>query len=267
MKESLKTRKAARREQEQKLERDGKDVFYPGWDSLKAEDREDPAAVILTVRNAAGQVVRRLAGPGASGLHRITWDLRWPGYRPVTGGETARRGDDDEGSSDDRIGPLTLPGKYTIALEKRDEQGTTELVPPTTFEVEPLNFATLPSPDREAVVAFARQTGELQRAALGTLEALNDGLTQVANIKRIIDQTPTLPLKLRQDARSLELKLLDLREQFNGDPTRSRRNEPAPVGLITASRPSSAGTGRPRRPPPRHTGRTTRLRRPNSKRP
>jgi len=81
-------------------------------------------------------------------------------------------------------------------------------------------------------VAFARQTGELQRAALGTLEALNDGLTQVANIKRIIDQTPTLPLELRQDARSLELKLLDLRGQFIGDPTRSRRNEPAPAGLI-----------------------------------
>ena len=31
---------------------------------------------------------------------------------------------------------------------------------------------------------------------------------------------------------SLELKLLDLRERFTGDPTRSRRNEPAAVGLI-----------------------------------
>ncbi|HKM56784.1 MAG TPA: hypothetical protein VJY33_25490 [Isosphaeraceae bacterium] len=57
-------------------------------------------------------------------------------------------------------------------------------------------------------------------------------MSQVANIKRIIDQTPTLPLKLRQDARGLELKLLDLREQFTGDPTKSKRNEPALVGLI-----------------------------------
>jgi len=232
LKEALKPTKAARREQEQKLERESRDVFYPGWDTLKAEDREDPPAVILTIRNAAGQIVRRLAGPGAAGLHRIVWDLRWPNYLPVTGGETVRRGDDDEGFSGARSRPLALPGKYTVVLEKRDEQGTTELVPPTAFEVEPLNFATLPPPDREAVMAFARQTGELQRAALGTLEALNDGLSQVANIKRIIDQTPTLPLKLRQDARSLELKLLDLREQFTGDPTKSRRNEPAQVGLI-----------------------------------
>ncbi len=137
-----------------------------------------------------------------------------------------------EGLSGARSGPLALPGKYTVALEKHDEQGTTELVPPTAFEVEPLNFATLPPPAREPVMAFARQSGELQRAALGTLEELNDGLSQIANIKRIIDQSPTLPLKLRQDARSLELKLLDLREQFTGDPTKSRRNEPAQVGLI-----------------------------------
>ena len=41
-----------------------------------------------------------------------------------------------------------------------------------------------------------------------------------------------MPLKLRQDARRLELKLLDLRERFTGDPTRARRNEPAAAGLI-----------------------------------
>ncbi len=232
LKEAIKTKKATRREAEQKLERDNKDVSYPAWDTLKAEDREDAPAVILTIKNEAGQVLRRLGGPGAAGLHRVVWDLRWPSYRPVTGGEPVRRGDDDEEFFSTRSGPLALPGKYTVTLEKRDEKGLTELVPPTSFEVEPLNFATLPAPDRAAVMAFARQTGELQRAALGALEALNDGLSQLSIIKRVIDQTPALPLKLRQDARGLELKLLDVREQFSGDPTRGRRNEPAQVGLI-----------------------------------
>jgi hypothetical protein len=142
------------------------------------------------------------------------------------------RGDDDEFFGFARNGPLALPGKYTISLEKRYDQTTTELVSPTPFEVEALNLATLPPADRQAIIAFAKQTGELQRAALGTLEALNDGLNQVTTIKRIIEQTPTLPLNLRHEARRLELKLLDLREQFTGDPTKSGRNEPAPAGLI-----------------------------------
>jgi hypothetical protein len=82
------------------------------------------------------------------------------------------------------------------------------------------------------VLAFARQTADLQRAALGALEALNDGLSQIEHIKRVVEQTPGLPSSLRQSARALELKLLDLRERFTGDPTRPRRYEPAIDGLI-----------------------------------
>ena len=48
----------------------------------------------------------------------------------------------------------------------------------------------------------------------------------------MIEQTPSVPLNVRQDARKLELKLLDLRERFTGDPTKPRRNEPAMPGLI-----------------------------------
>jgi photosystem II stability/assembly factor-like uncharacterized protein len=233
LKDAVKTKKAVRREQEKALQREGKDVSYPSWDALKAEDREESPAVVLTIRNPEGQIVQRLSGPTSSGLHRLTWNLRWPGSRPMTGRESARRGgDEDDSSFDVRSGPLALPGRYTVSLETREEHGTTERVPPTPFEVEPLNFATLPPPDREAVLAFARQTGELQRAALGALEALNDGLNQVEHIKRIIERTPGLPSSLRRDARALELKLLDLRERFNGDPTRPRRNEPARDGLI-----------------------------------
>ncbi len=83
------------------------------------------------------------------------------------------------------------------------------------------------------MLAFARQTGELQRAALGSLEALREGVNQLGSIKRIIEQTPTLEPSLRLKARGLELKLLDVRERFTGDPTQSRAIEPAPVGLIS----------------------------------
>ena len=232
LKDSLKTKKVTRREQEQKLEREGKDVFYPAWDALKSEDREEGPTLILTIKNTAGQVVRRIPAPATSGLHRVSWDLRLPGYRPFTDGAPARGDDDDDGPFQGGSGPLALPGSYTVSLEKHEDQTTTELEPPAPFMVEPLNFATLAAGDRQAILAFAKQTGELQRAVLGTLEALNEGSSQVANIKRIVERTPSLSLSLRHDARRLELKLMDLRERFTGDPTRARRFEPAPTGLV-----------------------------------
>ena len=39
--------------------------------------------MVLTIRNSAGEVVRRLSGASTAGLHRVSWDLRWPGYRPI----------------------------------------------------------------------------------------------------------------------------------------------------------------------------------------
>ncbi|MCH8963062.1 MAG: glycosyl hydrolase, partial [Bacteroidetes bacterium] len=76
LKESLKTRKQVRQDEEGKLAKENQDVFYPSWDDLKAEDREEEPAVILTVRDEDGQVVRRLAGStsmSSSSLWRITW--------------------------------------------------------------------------------------------------------------------------------------------------------------------------------------------------
>ena len=233
LKDAMKTKAAARRETERKLDRDGKDVGYPSWDDLKAEDREDRPEVVLVVKNAEGKVERRLNGPTSAGTHRVTWDFRSPSYRPLTlGGGRPRGGDPDDDSGGGPSGPLCLPGKYTVSLEARDEKGTRELVAATPFEVVPLNFATLPAADRAAVLAFARETGELQRAALGTAEALNEGLAQLGLMSRLIEQTPALPLDLLKEVRALRLKLTDVREVFTGDPTKSKRNEPALGGLI-----------------------------------
>ena len=55
----------------------GKDVPYPSWEDLKAEDREEAATIVLTVRDAAGGLVRHLAAPGSQGIHRVTWDFRY----------------------------------------------------------------------------------------------------------------------------------------------------------------------------------------------
>src|SRR2546423_4628485 len=60
LKSELRTRRAARQAAERLAERRGQDVFYPSWDSLRVEDREEPPAIVLTVTDAQGNVVRRL---------------------------------------------------------------------------------------------------------------------------------------------------------------------------------------------------------------
>src|SRR5205823_1717422 len=76
LKTDLRTRRAQRQLAERATARRGVDVFYPSWDSLRVEDREEPPAMVLTVSDAQGNVVRKLTGPTQAGIQRVSWDLR-----------------------------------------------------------------------------------------------------------------------------------------------------------------------------------------------
>ena len=62
MKETLKTKKSERQAKDRSLSKAGKDVPYPDWDTLKAEDREEAPAALLTIRDSDGQIVRHISG-------------------------------------------------------------------------------------------------------------------------------------------------------------------------------------------------------------
>ena len=83
LKEPLRSGKAERREKEKQLEKQGKPIPFPGWDALRREDREEEPAIIITVRDVEGNVVRRLNGPIEKGIQRVAWDLCYPDLEPT----------------------------------------------------------------------------------------------------------------------------------------------------------------------------------------
>ncbi len=218
-KETLKTRKATRQAQDAKLAKESKDVFYPSWDELRAEDREEKPGVTLTIRDQDSTVVRRIEGSTAAGVHRATWDLRYPGYTTQRGGRGGR-------------GPMAVPGRYTVSMEQWVDGTVTELVPPTPFDVEPLGLGSLPAQDRAVVLAFQRETGALQRAVMGTNTAASEAADRLTGLKEAVESWPGADPALRAETRALELRLMDLRQQLTGDRTRADRNEPEMPGLI-----------------------------------
>jgi hypothetical protein len=78
MKESLKTKKEKRQEAEKEAAKKGTTLPYPSKEELRAEVEEEPPAVILTITDESGNVVRRLSGPAKAGIQRVSWDLRYP---------------------------------------------------------------------------------------------------------------------------------------------------------------------------------------------
>jgi hypothetical protein len=242
----LRSQLRSRREQRQQAERtearQGRDVFPPSWDSLRVEDREEAPSIVLTISDAQGRVVRRITGPTQQGIQRVAWDLRAPGPTVTLAGRGGGAGgaagggpdDEEEGGFGGRgggAGPYAQPGTYTVSLAKRVDGVTTPLGQPQRFEVYPLdpeeNTGRTP-----AVIAFQEQAAKLQRAMMGANSLAGELSTRVDALKRAVEETPSVPAKLPDDVRAIERDLRDVREQLNGDPTLSRRQEPTPPSLM-----------------------------------
>ncbi len=184
--------------------------------------------LVLTVTDAAGNVVRRLSAPPKEGFQRIAWDLR---FAPVTPTELKPIPDDNPWENKP-IGPMAAPGTYKVSLAKRVGGKLTALGEPQTFTTTPLGAASLPAPDRAAVLAFAEKTARLQRAVLGAVETVREARDRLEHLEKAVVDTPKADPRLREQALALQNRLEDISVQLNGDDTIGSRNEPVPPGLV-----------------------------------
>ncbi|MGH7634145.1 MAG: hypothetical protein ACRENC_10480, partial [Gemmatimonadaceae bacterium] len=119
----------------------GSFVFHAPSDSAIADTVDSARAVRdsarITITNAAGRVVRTFYGPGAKGINRAYWDLRYdrtkrvelrttpPGY-PHIWEDKRFIGDHTRpvyhyGIAEPSLGPLAPPGSYTVTVVLRGD--------------------------------------------------------------------------------------------------------------------------------------------------
>jgi len=227
LKDEMKTRQQKRQESEKKIEEQGGVPPYPKWDELRAEEREEKPAISLTIKDAEGNVVRRLNGGTSAGMQRVVWDLRFPPANP-----TSLEPPPDNPFADPPLGPMVVPGNYTVTLSKRVDGVETQLGAPQTFETVPLGIASLPAEDRKSLLAFQRKTARLQRAVLGAGQVVAETQRRFDFIKRALQNTPEADPALMTELRAFETRLQDLQTKLSGDRLIQRHNNPTPPSII-----------------------------------
>jgi photosystem II stability/assembly factor-like uncharacterized protein len=232
LKDGLKSRKVKRQEADSAAAKKNADTVYPAWDALKAEDREEDPAVVVTVSDSAGTTLRRFTAPASAGIHRVAWDLRLQATDPVNG--PPYKVDPEFPFSSPPVAPFVIPGSYQISLWARVDGAFTRLGEPTAVAVVAADPPTVRSNNR-SVAAFVEQqrTAELERSMLGADALLDETVTRVQFLKRAIDEAPGADTSLARRVRDIEQRVQDARELLNGDPTRGRRAEASPPSLLS----------------------------------
>jgi len=250
LKDALRTKKQARQQREREAARKSETPPYPNADELRAEAEEEAPAIILTVADASGKVVRRFDGPATRGMHRVAWDLR-AAAPVIVNPPPARAGagcDEEEGGFfRGPTGALLVPGKYTVTLAKRVDGVVSPLPGSQSFEVSAEGIST--REDRLAKAEFEEKLARMQKALTAAQQSATDARTRLDAIRRAIDATPALPVKLREDATNLEKRLSEINRAIRGDSVLRSRDEPTPESI--SDRVNSAAstmrltTGRP----------------------
>ena len=229
LKDKTRSRKELRQEKEKDAAKKNEAVPYPSRDELRTETEEDEPEVTLTVTDAAGEVVRRIAGERDKGFHRVAWDLRFPASTPA---EPKPKDAEEDPFSEPDAGPLVKPGPYRVTLTKRVGGVETTLGEAVDFSVVALRNATLPAPDRAALVEFQRRAAGLQRAAIGTLRAAQEVEKRIDLITLALAETPAAPARLRSDAETISASLTEVVRALRGDRVLRRRNENTPTAIV-----------------------------------
>ncbi|MEO7366744.1 MAG: glycosyl hydrolase [Gemmatimonadaceae bacterium] len=227
MKTALKSRRDARQAAEKELAKKGSDVFYPAWDSLKAEDREEGPAVLVTISDEAGNPIRRFTAPSASGINRVAWDLQLQAPNPVIAPVYAP--DPDWPFNGPPASPYVVPGTYQVSFSTRVNGVFAPLGETQRFQVVAVDGT---AGRTMATLADQQRIADLERSVLGLDQVVREALGRMTLFKRAIDETPTADASLQRRVRVVTDKLKDAQEALNGDPTLATRNEATPLSLL-----------------------------------
>jgi photosystem II stability/assembly factor-like uncharacterized protein len=222
LKDPIRTKRQQRQRAEREAEQKKEAIKYPSREELRNEGEEEPPALLFTVSDAEGKVVRRLTAPATSGLQRVTWDFRYappvvqaapqlpPGLEGVDlssfGGPAA-------------FGPqgeLAMPGKYTVTMAKRIGGVITPLPGSQTFNVVAEGTEKMTPADRKILAEFQHKAIRLQRAVTGALDAATTAKTKLGLMKRAALEAPGSNQTVLNEVKALDEKFDEVLQALRG---------------------------------------------------
>ncbi len=221
VKESPKSMRQKRQDAERAAERAKQPFKYPSISELRAETEEVPAAVILTITDSEGKIVRRLTAPAGTGVQRTVWDMRYtapsisaaPAGGPGGGGGAGGGGG---GGGFGPQGPLVMPGKYTVSMAMRAGGVVTAMPGSQTFNVVVEGKEGMSEADAKLLAEFQRKVSTLQRSISAANDVTSAAKTRIGLLKRAAAEAPVENKRLIDQAEAFDNEIDSLINQLRG---------------------------------------------------
>ncbi len=238
LKDGYKSLKKTRMEAEKKQVKNNQSASFPGWDNLEKERMSTDPKVWLVVKNASGDVVRKITGPTTPGMHRVSWDLS----RPLpTAIELDAKG--SSGNFFGGGGMKVAPGTYTVTLAKEINGEITPLADPMSFEVVPLrDKGAIAGASPEQVASFWNDLANTMRDQSATNLSLNKSMSKLKAMQKALSQANNAPGDLEKRLYDLRMKIMALDTELNGNRSKQEVGEKTSPTLSSRIQAATIGT-------------------------
>ncbi len=228
LKDKIKTRKEKRQDAEKEAAKKNQTLPYPSIDDLRAEAEEKKPELYFVIYDESGAPIRRVEGGTDSGFQRAAWDLR---YAAPTLREHSGEGEEEDFPPAAAMGPLVMPGSYSVRAFQELDGAVTELGGPQSFKVEAEGASAMNSADRAAQAEFLRKVARLYRAVWGAEHSADEVAARLKSIRAALREVPAVEKPLGAVADSIEQRDRDIQRALTGDKILQRQNEPVPSSI------------------------------------
>ncbi|MDX1462838.1 MAG: glycosyl hydrolase [Marinirhabdus sp.] len=214
LRDEFKTSRAERQDREKKLS--DSDIPFGGWDALEQEVLETAPMVVFSVEDAKGNVVRNIATPAKQGVHRYTWDLRYPSPFPV-----------DSNMKADKLpsGFMAPPGTYSVTMYLTENGVTKKLTDAKSFTVKPLREGALPAASPDDYAAFISKYSNTSKAVSEFQHDLEKQVKRVNAMRLAVQQSTVAPGRFDDKISDAREALLSLQSEVFGNQAKNEIGE------------------------------------------
>ncbi len=215
--EDIQTLKAKRKKSEKQLNKDKKDIPFPGWEMLDAENNEKKPQALLRVTDTSGKVVAEIEASYAKGIHRVNWDLR---ERMATALDMDAKRDKGTGLRAD-----VSPGTYHVQLFKKHKGELTQLTAKQAFEVIRLRQNVLTNPDAATHDAYKLKLNALYERSKRMNHTFKQTKKRIAALSKTLNLLQTANETLHKTVYELQQQQHELERKIGGSKARKEVGE------------------------------------------
>ena len=199
--------KSERIKKERVLNKENKDVPFPGWENLDKENEELKSKIILEIRDSNGSLVDRINGSSRKGINRISWSLSKPIVTGLSSSSRSGRG----GYYYDPSLPVK-EGQYTVSLFEVNNGSFNKLTESKTFNIKKIRKNVLTNPVESQIDDFIEKLVSIETESRLVLDEFSKSKKLFANFDRATRYIENIDGKLIKEISNLydEMNSIDV---------------------------------------------------------